>query len=310
MRPVRLLIAILCLLTMCEVYAQQMALVKVPVACIRTNPGHSSELSSQIVLGTPVEVTSQAGDWYQVRTPDGYSGYVMYNSLAELTEEEYEAWKKTDKVVCRSWLSRLITADGAPAGYATYGVILEGIISPGLPDMVSISMPGGSVAFASADDFYLSIEEYLDECAQTDAEEVLSVAYSMSGVPYLWGGTSTLAADCSGFTQIAYRAAGLLLPRDTSMQIKCGEPVASMQDALPGDLIFYGNSAGRVNHVAIYLGGGKIIHSSGHVRICRMSDEVPGSEDLFTNKPLSVRRVLGVANPVGVKYISQSSFYF
>lgn len=271
----------------------QTAVVKVPVACIRTRPGHSSELSSQIVLGTPVEILSKSGEWYQVSTPDGYTGYVMFNSLAEMSADEYDRWQDADKVVCRAWLSRLITEDGFPAGYAVYGVVLPGEESADNPDMLAVELPDGTRAYAPADDFYVSMDEYQKACASADAQDVLSVAYSMLGIPYLWGGTSTLAADCSGFTQIAYRAAGLLLPRDTSMQIKCGIAVSSIAEALPGDLIFYGNTSGKVNHVAIYLGDGKIIHSSGHVRICRMSEEVAGTEDLFTKKPLAIRRVLG-----------------
>lgn len=279
----------------------QTAIVKIPVACLRTKPGHSSELSSQAMLGTPVKLIGRHGDWCHIITPDGYTGYMMFNSLTFLDDNELQMWKAANHVVCKTWLTRLVDANGMPCGYATYGVLLCGQPSANNPDMLEISMPDGTLAFAPSDDFYADIREWKQACEEASAENVISVAYSMLGCPYLWGGTSSLAPDCSGFTQVAYRAAGLLLPRDTSMQIKCGDPVSSIDSALPGDLVFFGNSAGRVNHVAIYLGEGKIIHSSGHVRICRLSANVPGDDELFSTRPIAIRRVLGVDNPVNVK---------
>lgn len=272
--------------------SHRMAQVKIPVACMRELPSHAAEQCSQAVLGTPVYITERSGDWYKIKTPDNYTGYMRSNSLVTMSDEEYARWQRSARVVCKSWLARLYDNEGNPCGYATYGAVLKGTLSAD-STMVRLDMPDGSKANASADLFYTNIREWRADCHDMNMENVISVACSMLGSPYLWGGNSTAGIDCSGFTQTAYKGAGILLPRDTSMQIKCGVKVESLKDARRGDLIFYGDSRGRVNHVAIYLGEGRIIHSSGDVRICRMSGDVPGNEPLYTDKPISIRRVFG-----------------
>lgn len=269
--------------------AARRAQVSVPVCYMRTAASHAAEQSSQAILGTIVEILGQQGDWYNVRTPDGYTGFIKGNSLHLMSDEECDHWSEAAKVVCLSIYEPLHDDEG----YATYGTVLEGEMPDALSGQVTLRLPSGREAYAAADK-WADLAAWQVQCAKADAGQVLAVAKSMSGIPYLWGGSSSLAADCSGFTQIAFKAAGMLLPRDTSMQIKCGIEVPALEQALPGDLIFYGNSKGKVNHVAIYLGDGMIIHSSGRVRICRMSPEAPGTAELYTDTPLCIRRVLGV----------------
>lgn len=81
------------------------------------------------------------------------------------------------------------------------------------------------------------------------------------GNPYVWGGTSlTKGADCSGFVLSVYRNFGISLPRTSGAQANAGTKI-SMAEAKPGDLIFYAKG-GRINHVAIYIGNGQVVHAS------------------------------------------------
>ncbi|MCI5873232.1 MAG: SH3 domain-containing C40 family peptidase [Clostridiales bacterium] len=90
---------------------------------------------------------------------------------------------------------------------------------------------------------------------------LVQYATQFVGNPYVWGGTSlTRGADCSGFVLSVYANFGVSLPHSSRSQANCGTKI-SASEAKPGDLFFYGNGSG-INHVAIYIGNGQVVHAS------------------------------------------------
>jgi cell wall-associated NlpC family hydrolase len=87
---------------------------------------------------------------------------------------------------------------------------------------------------------------------------IVQTAEQFRGLHYLWGGLSRWGYDCSGLTWAAYRVHGITIPRDADAQFAAGRPV-SLARILPGDLLFYEYPV--VGHVAMYVGGGKMIES-------------------------------------------------
>ncbi len=125
-------------------------------------------------------------------------------------------------------------------------------------------------AYVSGD--YVDVEERLEK-AVTLTElmygqgisnvrvDLVQYAKQFVGNPYVWGGTSlTKGADCSGFTLSIYKKYGVSLPHHAASQAQMGTKV-DYSSAQPGDLVFYAKN-GRINHVAIYIGNGQVIHAS------------------------------------------------
>lgn len=97
-------------------------------------------------------------------------------------------------------------------------------------------------------------------------QEIAEYAVRFVGNPYVWGGTSlTKGADCSGFVQAIYKQFGYTIPRVSRDQAKSAgytDVKPTLENLLPGDLIFYTNSSGTVDHVAMYIGDGKVVHAA------------------------------------------------
>ena len=87
---------------------------------------------------------------------------------------------------------------------------------------------------------------------------VVAIAQKYLGVPYVWGGASPSGFDCSGLVMYCYAQLGVSLPHNAAMQYADCTPVAQSA-AQPGDLVFFGYSAGSIHHVGIYVGGGSMI---------------------------------------------------
>ena len=107
------------------------------------------------------------------------------------------------------------------------------------------------------------------------------------GIPYRWGGENVVdGMDCSGFVRAVYNLCGLSIPRTSSDQYRAGDAVAR-QDLQDGDLVFFGASADKINHVGIYVGNGKFVHAprrGEEIRVTSVED------DYFEKRFVGARR--------------------
>ena len=104
------------------------------------------------------------------------------------------------------------------------------------------------------------------------AQEIVDYALQFVGNPYVWGGNSlTNGCDCSGFVQQVFKAYGYSTPRVSRDMARTYSRV-SASEAKAGDLVFYHDlRTGVVDHVAIYIGNGKIIHANNGVEISNVN---------------------------------------
>lgn len=94
---------------------------------------------------------------------------------------------------------------------------------------------------------------------EPQAADPLQFARRLLGTPYLWGGMTDEGIDCSGLVHMAFRATGRLVPRDADQQEEAGTPV---DDPQPGDLVTYGDPGRAADHIAFWVGEGRILHST------------------------------------------------
>lgn len=109
-----------------------------------------------------------------------------------------------------------------------------------------------------------------EEERQAKRQEVVDFALQFEGNPYVYGGTSlTNGADCSGFVMSVFKEFGYELPRVAAAQMEAST-LKDVKDIEPGDLVFYGDYG--IDHVALYIGDGKIIHASTSATGIKISD--------------------------------------
>ena len=106
---------------------------------------------------------------------------------------------------------------------------------------------------------------WLDQTAATPLDH----AKTLLGAVYRWGGLTADGIDCSGLVHVSYRATGRLVPRDADQQEAAAIEVDEPQ---PGDLVSYGDNRGA-DHIAFWLGGGRILHATGRDGVRAVIDE-------------------------------------
>lgn len=291
------------------------AQVRISAASMRTAGRHSAEMATQAVLGTPLRVLTKGSDWWRVQTPDGYIAWIPSSSVVAKTPAQMQEWRKAKRFIVTSPYQ--IRAYKTPKTNGLRDVVTDlvnGCIVtvPGnemsvVDGRVCVELPDGRTGFVNVDDL-TPIETWAAQ--NFDAERILDIAYSMEGTPYLWGGTSTKALDCSGLAKVSYYANGLILMRDASQQAKTGRRIeaANWRSCQPGDLLFFGNAkTGKVTHVAIYDHDGNYVHSSGRVK--RNSAD-PESDSYLTTPFLHAVRINGNEETAGITRARNHPWYF
>ena len=237
---------------------------------VRETPGTEAEIVGKLPNNAGCEIIGTDGEWTQIESGK-VKGYVKSEYL--LTGEAAVAKaQEVKQTVATVTTTTLYVRDEANTDSHVITMMPEGEeleVLEVLDGWVKINVDSDE-GYVSSD--YVSIATELPK-AQTMTEvrygqgvsdvrvSLVSYATQFVGNPYVWGGTSlTRGADCSGFVMSVFANYGISLPHSSRAQANCGTKI-STSDAQPGDLFFYGNGS-SINHVAIYIGGGSVVHAS------------------------------------------------
>ncbi len=219
---------------------------------LRKEASDASEMTNHVLFGEIFQVLEKTKNWVRVRLAhDGYEGWISDKQFKEIEQSEYQEMLDKTPVFCLDIAQILIQG-------STLNTILLGSTLP--------FFEAGKCTVAGQESSYNGSSSGIEK-GQGSKGRIIEIAYMYLNAPYLWGGRSPFGIDCSGLTQMAYRLAGFDLKRDAWQQAEQGSTFNLLDEAEPGDLVFFDNEEGKINHVGILLKDHKIIHASGKVRI-------------------------------------------
>ncbi|HIQ72882.1 MAG TPA: SH3 domain-containing protein [Candidatus Cottocaccamicrobium excrementipullorum] len=250
---------------------------------VRAEPSTDGEIIGKMTSKAAGEILETLDGWYKIKSGN-ITGYItadpQYTAVGQeasdlaVSTASLMAIVNTDRLNVRTEPSTDATIWTQISKEERYPVIsqLDGWVQieldsddgDGEADLAYISTRDNNVEVRYALPEAIKFSP-LEEAAQASASlrtRIVNYALQFVGNPYVWGGTSlTNGVDCSGFTMQVMRNFGISLPHYSGSQARMGKAVSS-SEMRPGDLIFYANSSGTVNHVAMYIGNGQIVHAA------------------------------------------------
>ena len=260
---------------------------------VRKEAREDGEIISKMPKNAGCEILSIEGDWAKIKSGK-VEGYVSAEFLYTGTEAAAKAEEvKTAMATVNTMTLKVRTAPSLNGNVIT--LIPEG------EELEVLEDTGEWVKIAIDDEEGFISKEFVDiavelgkavtltelkmgEGVSDTRVSLVSFAKKFVGNPYVWGGTSLEhGADCSGFVMSVFKNYGVSLPHSSRAQAGCGTGI-SLSEAKPGDLVFYGNGS-TINHVAIYIGGGQVVHASSARTGIKISNAT-------YRTPLAVRRIM------------------
>ncbi len=236
---------------------EEKGVCRLSVVPVRTRPLESSEMVTQLLFGDHYSVMEQdsRGKWVRIKVYfDGYEGWIDRKQHYAITDEYFAQINSADYKVCLDLSTTILFKK------QTLNILMGSIL------------PIASVELFKVEEQLAFNGEAKSLGEVWPFERLKQVAFKYLNAPYLWGGRTPFGIDCSGFTQMVFKICGYRLERDSPMQANQGRKVASLAEARPGDLCFFGTKT-KINHVGILLENSTVIHASGRVRVDKITEE-------------------------------------
>ena len=320
----KIIVFVMLSLTCAGAFGQRMGVVNLSANFMRSAADYEAGLETQALMGSVVEILDQDGYWLKIRTSEpAYTAWTNEMGIVEMDEAQLRVYMEAPKYICTADISK-VYCEPSEGSERVSDLVLCDILRVWIEDgkavkkrqFLGVVLPSGKTGYVHKGD----VEDFARWAKEASAtpDNIVSTALRFVGVPYMWGGASPKNLDCSGLSRTVFLANGVLLPRNSSQQVRTGEevdvsgvPEGDFSALQEGDLLFFGNvETRRVTHVAIYIGDGRIVHASQVVRVNSLRE---GDEDYYSGSKrlLTARRVCGQEDKgTGIISIRSSPFYF
>lgn len=249
----------------------QYGICHLSIVPIRISTDNTTEMVSQLLYGDIFKIKEERKYWARIEVAfDGQEGWINKKQFKLITEEDYNDFNLESNIeISTDFISHIITSENVfqpiPIGSRI-----------DTANLLNHSHDGNSIK------------------PQQNKSHLIDDALIFLNAPYLWGGKTPLGVDCSGFTQMTYRLNGFNLFRNTEKQASQGEALSFIEESEPGDLAFFDNNEGIINHVGIILKDNYIIHAHGHVRIDRIDHTgiFNTEEKIYSHKLRVIKKIV------------------
>jgi gamma-D-glutamyl-L-lysine dipeptidyl-peptidase len=286
-------------------------IIDISVANLRSRPAHPAELVSQAIMGTPVRVLKEDDGWILIQTPDHYIAWTNNSSVQRMSFPEINNWRNSDRLIYKDSygtvykdIMRTMIMSDLVAG----AIVIK---KSGKGDVSEVCLPDGRNGYVSNQN-WMNFKQWKDTVSLI-SDKMIATGNQFLGFPYLWGGTSSKAMDCSGFVKTVCFLNGVILERDASQQFMHGKEIdiTSGWDKLQkGDLLFFGSKQPfHVTHVGMYIGDSEVINSSGYVRIGSLDRNRDNFSDYLSSTLIGAKRIIGFNPEQGYLPVKLHNWY-
>lgn len=225
----------------------QYGICHLSIVPVRAIADDVSEMVTQLLYGDHFKVLEQRKYWSKIRIAfDATEGWVSNNQFLFISEEAYQQAHTNTDIRNTSDLVSFVSTDSDMLIPIVIGSTVQNI------DLITHQFEGNFIG---------GIKE---------KSTLLDTALLYLNTPYLWGGKTPFGIDASGFTQMVYKINGHKLLRTAAQQSSQGEPLSFIEESEAGDLAFFDNNDGVIDHVGIIMQNNYVIHAQGKVRIDRI----------------------------------------
>lgn len=257
-----------------ETVGTRKATVNTETLKVRENPSLDSTILTLVAGGDDYEVLEEEEGWAKIIVDQEMEGYVSADYVTvetefvqaeSIEEEQARLAKEEEERLAAEEAARQADAEESNTPVSTNNNTTSTTTTTTTNNTTNntdtTQKKDTSSSEKSSNDSSAKIDTSNESSATGIREKIVNYALKFVGNPYVYGGTSlTNGADCSGFVQSVFRDCGISIPRDSRSQAAGGTTI-SVSDVKPGDLLFY-SKGGRINHVALYIGNGKVVHAS------------------------------------------------